>query len=201
METKRKILIIEDEDIARNNFCATLEKEGYITDPAKNGDEALEKISKPSFYEIIIMDLKMPGKIAELKLLDAIKEMYPEQKVIIVTGYYKDVETATLAMKRGVFDYLIKPVLPERLISAVEEALTPRIQFEEKRKREDEIYARYREELERDHKGEFVAISFDDTGDIIRGKDEVKVVKEAIKKFGSGKFLFKRIGYPYVHTV
>lgn len=199
METKRRVLVIEDESSAREDICTILKDEGYDTDSAKDGDEALVKILKVS-YELIIMDLKMPGKIAELDLLDAIKERYPEQRVIVETGYYKEAETATSAMKRGACDYLTKPISDEQLISAVEKALEPIIQFEERRKREDEIYEKYREELEKHHKGEFVAISFD-TEEIIRGKDEVKVVKKAINKFGSGKYLFKRIGYPYVHVV
>ncbi|MEW6417123.1 MAG: hypothetical protein AB1480_03260 [Nitrospirota bacterium] len=57
---------------------------------------------------------------------------------------------------------------------------------------DDRLYERYAKSLEDKHKGEFVAISRD--GQVIWGKDDVAVLREAIKNFGSGNFALRRVG-------
>lgn len=60
----------------------------------------------------------------------------------------------------------------------------------------DGLYERYGKPLEKEHHGKFVAIFGD--GRVIVDPDDVAVIEEAINSFGSGKFVFRRIGYSYV---
>jgi len=60
----------------------------------------------------------------------------------------------------------------------------------------ESLYKRFGAPLEKDHHGEYVAIAED--GSVIVDSDDVAVIDEAIKRFGSGKFIFRRIGYSYV---
>jgi DNA-binding NtrC family response regulator len=71
--------------------------------------------------EVMLLDLTMPHMDGR-QLLDKVQQEYPEIPVIIVTGAV-DVETAVLCMKSGAFDYVVKPVDPERLVSAVQRAM------------------------------------------------------------------------------
>jgi hypothetical protein len=60
----------------------------------------------------------------------------------------------------------------------------------------DSLYERYGKPLEQEHYGEYVAITHD--GQVITGKDDLEVVDRALQEFGSGNFVFCRIGYRYV---
>lgn len=61
---------------------------------------------------------------------------------------------------------------------------------------DDSLYERYGKPLEQEHHGEYVTISQD--GQVIVDTDDVAVVDQAIRTFGSGNFIFRRIGYSYV---
>jgi hypothetical protein len=63
----------------------------------------------------------------------------------------------------------------------------------------DELYARYGKPFEQEHHGEYAAITSD--GRVIVDKDDLVVLDRAIDEFGSGNFLFYRIGYDYVDKV
>jgi hypothetical protein len=66
-------------------------------------------------------------------------------------------------------------------------------------KEADEVYERHGKSLEKNHYGEYAAISLD--GRVIVGKDDIEVVDQAIQKFGSGNFVVYRVGYRYVHKI
>jgi len=68
-------------------------------------------------------------------------------------------------------------------------------QMEAIKRRDDELYERYAKHLEVEHKGKFVAIGLD--GEVLMGDDRVKLVLDAVKKFGRGKFAVRKIGYEY----
>jgi hypothetical protein len=63
----------------------------------------------------------------------------------------------------------------------------------------DNIYERYGRPLEQGHHGEYVAITED--GRTIVGKDDLEVVEQAMREFGSGNFVLCRVGYRYVNKV
>ncbi len=196
MPIQNRILVVDDEEITRKNLKEILEKAGYEVDTAKDGDNALERTDK-TLYDVALVDIVIPGKMNGLELLEKIKEESPATIGIIFTGYGTS-EAPLEARRRCAYTYLTKPLNFDYLKSVINEALRKEKDFAEEFEitTEDLIYEKHREELEKEHKDEFVAISFDDK--LIVGKDSIKVVDEAIEKFGSGNFVFKRIGYNYL---
>lgn len=81
----KKILIVDDEENIRILFKEELEDEGYITDTASNGYEAIEKVKKNS-YDIVVLDIKMPG-IDGIQTLNEIKKININQAVILCSAY------------------------------------------------------------------------------------------------------------------
>lgn len=115
------ILIIDDEDIILNSFKRVLNYAGInniiLCNDSRKVKETLEKDS----IQLILLDLLMPHISGE-KLLNSISEHYPEIPIIIITGV-REVETAIKCMHSSAFDYLIKPVEEDTLISSVEHGI------------------------------------------------------------------------------
>ena len=105
MNTQKKILICDDEVGVRESLNLILE-DSYELDFASSGNEAIEKITSSNF-DGVLLDIKMPSKDG-LETLKEIKEISPNTKVIIVTGY-QSVETASKAVQLGAIDYITKP--------------------------------------------------------------------------------------------
>ena len=95
---------------------AALEMDSYVVDMAFSGQEALDLIKKNP-YQIIITDLKMT-QIDGMQVLKFAKENASESEVIIMTAYATQ-DTALEAMKRGAYDYLIKPFKMDELVIRV----------------------------------------------------------------------------------
>jgi len=114
-----RILIAEDEDITRKHIIGTLAEEGYEVEGTDNGAEASKWLSEDS-YDLLIADIKMPGKTG-LELLAEVKEESPETEVIIITGF-GSIGSAVEAMKNGAYDYLPKPFGLDELLLKVEKA-------------------------------------------------------------------------------
>jgi two-component system response regulator FlrC len=102
----RKILVVDDEQNMRIALFEALTRNGHDVSVAENGRMALELMHR-SVPDLIITDIKMP-EIDGIELLGRIKELYPQVPVVIITGY-ATVETAVAAMKKGAFDYILKP--------------------------------------------------------------------------------------------
>jgi len=115
-----KILIADDEEPIRIGLTALLEEEGYEVTAARDGQEALEQLKKDD-YGLLLADLKMP-KLDGLQILEEIKRKNILTEVIIITGK-GSIATAVEAMKAGAYDYLTKPVEPDRLRSIIPKAL------------------------------------------------------------------------------
>lgn len=113
---KRNILIAEDEAITLKHLTYALEKEGFTVTAVSNGLDASDRLSQEE-YDIIIADIKMPGKDG-LALLAEVKEHHPETDVLIITGF-GSIESAVDAMKRGATDYITKPFNLDELILKV----------------------------------------------------------------------------------
>jgi len=107
-----RILIVDDDEIARKNLIRILSKEGYQTDGAGNGNDALHLLSTDTF-DLVITDLVMAG-MTGLDLLSKIKQLDPEIEVIVVTAY-ASISTAIEATKKGAYHYLEKPFRPEEV--------------------------------------------------------------------------------------
>lgn len=115
-----RILVVDDEEIARENIRHVLTKESHQVDTASTGLEAMTMLRSQSF-DLVLADLKMEG-LDGLELLSQIKEARPETAVILITGY-ATVETAVKAMKTGACDYIAKPFQLEELRAAVARSL------------------------------------------------------------------------------
>src|SRR6188768_1122973 len=107
-----RVLIVEDEPSTRLGLTELVSTWGFTTDSAADGEEALQRITtfRPS---IVISDLVMPH-MGGLELLRALKEEGTAITTVILTAQ-GTVETAVEAIKEGAYDYLTKPVEPQRL--------------------------------------------------------------------------------------
>ena len=112
MEPKVNILIVDDEEIVRESLSSWLEEDGYEVAAAENGFRALERLPEKD-WNLAMVDLKMPG-MDGIQLMDEIRKIKPETIVIIMTAY-ATVDTAVQAMKKGAYDYIVKPFNPEDL--------------------------------------------------------------------------------------
>jgi len=113
----RSVLVIDDEPVVSNSVRRILGRRGHQVDEALEAEEGLKKI-EANRYDLVLLDLRMPGKDG-LELLSEIKERWPETKVVIVTGY-ASIESAIEATRRGAEHYLPKPFTPEELAGVAE---------------------------------------------------------------------------------
>ncbi|MGE5409713.1 MAG: sigma-54-dependent transcriptional regulator [Clostridiales bacterium] len=102
-----KVLIVDDEKAIRESLELILRDEGYRSDTAADGEEALEKL-KLENYDVVITDIKMP-KLDGIELLRKANHISPDTFFIIMTAY-ASVNTAIEALREGAYDYFIKPV-------------------------------------------------------------------------------------------
>ncbi len=125
-----RILVVDDELNIRSALAKILEKAGHAVLVAENGDTALSMLHDTPF-DLVITDLKMVGA-GGLEVLRAAKQRQLETEVIVVTAY-GTVESAVDAMKEGAYDYLTKPIDPERLLHVAAKALAYKALREEVR--------------------------------------------------------------------
>jgi len=125
---KAKILIVDDEQSVGNFLSILLEKEGYEVDAVSSGREAIQKITD-SPPDIVLADLKMPG-MNGLELLSKIKEFDSSINVVIMTAY-ASLESAVEAMRRGAFDYVMKPFKVDEIKLVVSRAIENKLLREE----------------------------------------------------------------------
>ena len=118
------VLVVDDEVQFVETLVKRLAKRDVRVDAAYSGQEALEKLaaSGPTKTDVVILDVKMPG-LDGLETLARIKEEHPLVEVIMLTGH-ATVESAIEGMKRGAYDYLMKPceidVLMEKVVAATD---------------------------------------------------------------------------------
>ncbi|HLJ79767.1 MAG TPA: sigma-54 dependent transcriptional regulator [Acidobacteriaceae bacterium] len=112
MTSQEKVLIVEDEPHALSGLAELVSGWGYRTETARDGIEALEKVTawQPG---IIVSDLKMP-RMDGLELLARLGESSEKVAVIMLTAQ-GSIEAAVEAMKNGAYDFIQKPVDPTRL--------------------------------------------------------------------------------------
>jgi len=102
----QRILIVDDEAAIRQSLAETLTAEGYDTDSAETGEEALAKLNTDT-YDLVVTDLKMPN-VSGLELLQALRNQDRHTPVIMMTAY-GDVDTAVESMRLGAYDFIQKP--------------------------------------------------------------------------------------------
>jgi two-component system alkaline phosphatase synthesis response regulator PhoP len=117
-------LVVDDEPGIRFFVQETLHRSGHDVMTVKSGEEALETLRDTPF-DLVILDLKLGGKIDGIKVLEAIRWRWPETSVIIFTAY-GSLDTALQAIDHGIEKYIQKPLSPNELREAVEEVLDAR---------------------------------------------------------------------------
>jgi two-component system chemotaxis response regulator CheY len=121
---KGKILIIDDEAEVREVLRLHLESANYNVMEALDGEEAVNMMKSGSNLlqvGLIICDIRMP-KVNGIEAIDYLKQNAPSIPVIVVTGY-PDSDLAVSLLKKGVKDYMVKPIEKAKLLAKVEEAL------------------------------------------------------------------------------
>jgi DNA-binding NtrC family response regulator len=103
---KRRILVVDDEAIARENLGHILRKEGYDVATADSGMSALKKLANTEF-DLVMTDLKMK-QVDGMEVLARTKEQFPDTEVVMLTAY-ATVATAIEAMQKGAYHYIPKP--------------------------------------------------------------------------------------------
>lgn len=122
-----KVLIVDDETELRKSVASilnnTLPDFRFSVDEAGTGAEALNYVREGN-YDLVLMDVKMP-EMDGLEALSKIKEHDPRTFVVLMTAH-ANLQDAVLAIKEGAYDYLEKPVDPNRLVKIVRQAVEAR---------------------------------------------------------------------------
>ena len=117
-------LVVDDEPGIRFFVEETLHRVGHDITTAKSGDEALNKLRDTPF-DLVVLDLKLGGKIDGIKILEAIRWRWPTTSVIILTAH-GSLDTAIQAIDQGIEKYVQKPLTPKELREVVDEVLKQR---------------------------------------------------------------------------
>ena len=116
---KIDILVVDDEEDFASALTARLELKGFNARAVTSGEEALPAIAN-SPPQVVILDLKMPD-LGGLEVLEGIKSLSQDIEVIILTGH-GSVASGIEGMERGAFDYIMKPVDLDEIISKINQA-------------------------------------------------------------------------------
>ena len=117
---RARILVVDDENHVRAMIGSTLERQGFQVKLASSSREALEALER-SGCDLVLTDIVMQD-IDGIALLEKIHAKYSNLPVVMVTAVH-DISVAIDAMRRGAYDYLLKPFEREHLITTVERAL------------------------------------------------------------------------------
>ncbi len=112
LNSRIKILIVDDDDVCRELLRDAIEDDEVDATLASDGMDALEKLRTSSF-DILITDLNMP-RMDGLTLLTHARQIHPHILTIIITGY-GSLESAIEAIRLGAYDYVQKPFKIERI--------------------------------------------------------------------------------------
>jgi putative nucleotidyltransferase with HDIG domain len=168
-----RILVVDDETPVRSMIAAALEREGYAVELAGGGREALEALELNTF-NLVLTDIVMQD-VNGIALLERIHALQPNLPVVMVTAVH-DISVAIDSMRRGAYDYLLKPFERDQLLSTVERAVNHRQALEETQNYHDSLeeMVRARTEMLR-HAMEDLEHSYDVTlealGDALDLKD------------------------------
>jgi response regulator RpfG family c-di-GMP phosphodiesterase len=122
-EDAPRVLVVDDEKVIREILADFLSMEGFFVRTAEDGSAALVELSR-HHYDLVLSDLKMPN-MGGLELLAAISKHAPNVVTVIMTGF-GTVETAIDAMKRGAYDYILKPFKVEEVVHTIRRGLEKR---------------------------------------------------------------------------
>jgi DNA-binding NtrC family response regulator len=126
------VLIVDDEEDFLETITKRLNKRQVDSSGARSGEEAL-KLLKEKTFDVVILDIKMPGGMDGIEALREIKKIQPLAEVILLTGH-ASVETSIEGMKLGAFDYLLKPIKLEELLKKIAQAIEKKDTHDQKQR-------------------------------------------------------------------
>jgi DNA-binding response OmpR family regulator len=119
-ETKKTILVVDDDKSILRVFTRILQKSGYEIDVAETGKEAIEK-AETGHYDLALVDVRLPD-MDGTELLSRMQKTIPDAVKIMITGF-PSLENGVKALDEGADAYLVKPVKPEELLMLIKEKL------------------------------------------------------------------------------
>lgn len=139
---KGKILVVDDEDNARQSLAEILRLEGHHVTTAAGGEQALDCLGQEPF-DLMVLDLKMPGTDG-LEVLRRAETIAPDCSVIVLTAH-GSLDSAVEALRHSAHDYLLKPASPDSILESVRNAITKKSALEYKRKLLEQMEASLRQ--------------------------------------------------------
>ena len=118
-----KILVVEDEGIARRVLHDMLVRVGHNVTAVSSGEEAIERIASEQ-YDLVLTDLQL-RKVDGLAVVAAARDRDPDVETIVLTGY-GTLDSAIAAVRQGATNYILKPGQPGEIESSVATALSRR---------------------------------------------------------------------------
>jgi DNA-binding response OmpR family regulator len=122
MDSKKCILIVDDEPNVRLMLSTALESVGYQVIAAEDGERALARLAGTApTVDLVLLDLQMP-RLGGMEVLARLRKMGSTVPVVILTAH-GSISEAVTALKLGAIDFLTKPITPEALRRAVGEVI------------------------------------------------------------------------------
>lgn len=119
------VLVVDDDPVIVKLLNTILKDAGYRTETALSSSEAVEKASRnPQAYDVVITDLTMPES-SGLEVIAAIHKLDSFVMAIVMTGFATK-ENAIASLREGAFDFIEKPLMPQKLLAIVEKAVDHR---------------------------------------------------------------------------
>ncbi len=118
--TTGSVLLVDDNSFVLESTSLLLAGYGYTVVACRSAEEAIERFGQRKF-DAVLTDIKMPG-VTGIDLLDRVHSLDRETPVILMTAY-AELDVAVNAVKKGAFDFIIKPYKPEYLLHSVDKAV------------------------------------------------------------------------------
>ncbi|HUI90469.1 MAG TPA: response regulator transcription factor [Anaerolineales bacterium] len=121
---KSNILVVDDENVARQSLADILKLEGYNVASAPNGQMAVEYV-RTHPVDLMVVDLRMPG-MDGLEVVQVVNQIAPDTEIVLLTAF-ASTDSAVKALRLRIHDYLTKPAVPAQVIASVKKGLARRI--------------------------------------------------------------------------
>lgn len=125
-----RVLVVDDELDFLETLVNRLNKRNIKAVGVPSGEEALKETGR-QLFDVVILDIKMPGGMDGIETLREIKKIQPLAEVLLLTGH-ASVETSIEGMKLGAFDYLLKPIKLDELLTKLGQAFEKKNTHEQK---------------------------------------------------------------------
>ncbi len=116
----RRILVVDDDALARKNISAFLASEGYRVEQASDGIEALEVLKK-HLFDLVLSDIVMP-RMDGFALIQHVRSNYPHTRILAMTAYFQ-ADSETRFSVAGSDGFIRKPVVFDDLLSRIQHLL------------------------------------------------------------------------------